>query len=65
MPAQLIKPFAEASIELQGRGLAVIPLGGGDGKVALKRHCPKRSRRPGRRTVASWALELRLKARRG
>ena len=31
MPAQLIKPFAEAAIELQGRGLAVIPLGGGDG----------------------------------
>lgn len=51
----LIKRFTEAAIELRERVLAVIPLGGRDGKAALKRPLSKWSRRLRSGTVASWA----------
>ncbi len=50
-----LTPFADTALFLQTLGLAVIPLGGEDGKEALKRNYPKWKRRPGQRTVAEWS----------
>jgi Bifunctional DNA primase/polymerase, N-terminal len=48
------RPFADAAPHLQGLGLAIIPLGGDDGKEALKRNYPNWKRPPGKRTVLDW-----------
>lgn len=51
------EPFAEAAFALSTLGLAVMPLGGDDGKVALMSGYPKWRRRPGKRTIEKWIAE--------
>ena len=48
------QPFAEAALDFAALGLAVMPLGGDDGKVALMSSYPKWRRRPGKRTIEKW-----------
>ncbi len=48
------EPFAEAALALSALGLAVMPLGGDDGKVALMSGYPKWRRRPGKRIIEKW-----------
>ncbi len=51
------EPFAEAALALSALGLAVMPLGSDDGKVALMSGYPKWRRCPGRRAVEKWIAE--------
>ena len=50
-------PFSEAAPYLQSLGLGVLPLGGDDGKAALKSGYPNWKRRPGTATISKWISE--------
>ncbi len=54
---EMFRPFGLYAGDLQSRGLAVMPLGGDDGKVALKAGYPRWRTAPGAKTVAQWSIE--------